>query len=437
MKTQTLSVRAGIVLLQGCIELLLVFPLLLLAAVYILPESHRVMWVATLPIGYAVGYTLNSLVPFRRIYLQLLVSLLLGALHSYWLFGSSYVAIVAAAVGLVVVYRGIRLVWVPWSVFFPVNFYVFGMIVYFIASIVLHFVESFQPYITLLMWAGLAALVVTLLMSNENNMKQETLSGDKEPVIASDMMWKNRLLVVLLLIVIVLVVTIRKLGEAVLGGFRQLIQWLIALFSSPPPPVVTEPAKSPPPKPMVLPGNEEPAWWLVWLEMIMYFIVGGLIVLGCLLAIYLILRRLPRLMQRIVSWLARMLQTENKQKGKIGYEDDIESLMDWEAWNATLVSKWKQLFHRTGREKWEDLQDNQQRVRFLYRSWLRQSMRRGYVYKSFLTPKETGEEVQHWNSSKEPSADSLLSLYEQVRYGDKPIEDPDLQKIKQGIEKGK
>ncbi|WP_282935250.1 hypothetical protein [Paenibacillus sp. RC67] len=438
MKNPSLSANAGIILLKGCVEVLLAFPLLLLAAVYILPESHRVLWITTLPLGYAIGYILNSLIPLRRTYLQMLVSLCLGAISSYWLFGISFAAIVAAVTSFIVVYRGIRLVWIPWDVFFPVNFYVFGMIIYFVSSVFLHFVDSFQPYMTLLLWGGLAALVVTLLMSNESNMKQETLSGDKEPVIAAEMMWKNRLLVVLLLVIILLVVLFRKLGEAVLWGIHQLIQWLQALFSGPSSPPAAEPAKSPQPPPMNLSGNEEPALWLVWLEKILYFVVGGLLVLGCLLAIYFILRRIPRLAKRLFAWLASKLHSEDKQKGKIGYEDDVESLMDWESLNERLFSKWKRLFNRSGhREKWEDLQDNKQRIRFLYRRWLRQSMQRGYMFKSFLTPKETGLEVQQWDDKKQPPVDTFLSLYEQVRYGDKGIEDHDLHAAKERMDKKK
>ncbi|WP_036745591.1 MFS transporter [Paenibacillus sp. UNC451MF] len=438
MRAPHLSFRTGIVILKGCIELLLAFPLLLAAAVYILPESHRMLWIVFLPLGYAIGFILNSLMPLRQSYQQLLVSLCISVLYSYWMFGSTYAAMVPAIISFIVVYRGIRLVWIPWDVFFPVNFYVFGMILYFVASVVLHFVESFQPYMTLLTWGGLVALVITLLMSNESNMKQESLSGEKEPVIASEMMWKNRLLVILLLLVIVLVVSVRKLGEALIWLKNLLIYLLQALFSGSSPPPAKEPAKSPPPMPMNLSGNEEPAWWLVWLEKLLYYFVGALIVAAFLLAIYLIARRVPRLAKRLFAWLASKLYSEDKRIGKIGYEDDVESLMDWDTLNDKLFSKWKRLFSKNGpREKWEELHDNKQRIRFLYRSWLHQSMQRGYTFKSFLTPKETGSEIEQWEKKSNFSLDSLVTLYDRVRYGDKDIEDHEIQSEKLNLDKKK
>ncbi|GAA4877370.1 hypothetical protein GCM10023310_66610 [Paenibacillus vulneris] len=437
MNSRGLIVRTGTILLKGCIELLLVLPVLLTAAVYLIPESLGLLWIITLPLGYGAGYMLNHLLSMRRAYLQLIASVCLAAMYSYGLFGSSYVAIVSLLVSFITVYRGIRLVWIPWDIYFPVNFYVFGLILYFISSVVLHFVESFEPYMPYLLWGGLVSLIITLFAANESNMKQETLSGDKEPVIAAEMMWQNRLLVMLILAVILLVVLFRQLGEAVMWLLYQSLHWLQALFSGSAEQPVPETPKAPPKVPMNLSGSEEPALWLVWLQKIMYFVVGGLVVLGCLLAVYLVLRRVPRLFRLLLSWLAGKLHSEGKRTSKIGYEDDVESLMDWEALNDKLLSGWKRMFAGSGREKWEDLQDNKQRIRYLYRNWLRQSMRRGYLFKSFLTPRETGSEVEQWSGKEISSADALLNLYEQARYGDKPVTDEELTMAKQWADKKK
>ncbi|MCS7461962.1 DUF4129 domain-containing protein [Paenibacillus doosanensis] len=416
----------GTVTLKGCIELLLALPPVLIAAVFLAPEAVRWAWLCTLPLGYAAGCALRLALPITRSYQLIFVSLLLAAAHCWLFFGDAYVSYALLPLGFIAVYRGIRLVTEPWRYFFPVSFYVIGMIVYFAAAIVVPFQPALAPYGTLLTCAGLVALAVTLLVSNESNMKQETLSGGKEPVIAKEMLWKNRLLIVLLMAVIMVVLLLRSLYHAFLWLKQQLLLLLAQLLSRDGEQAPAQQETAPKPPPADLGGAGEPAAWMVWLEKLMYYAVGAIVAIALLALVYLIVRRIPAVIRRLYAWLAARLQSREEGMSRIGYEDDVESLVDWDQWNGKLLSRWKRLFSGTDKAKWEELQDNAERVRYLYRSWLGHSIRRGYRFQKHLTPQETGREVEEWSGKPGSASSSLLALYERVRYGGKQAGDEEV-----------
>lgn len=111
------------------------------------------------------------------------------------------------------VYRGALLVSAAWSDAFPAVLYIVGLITYFVSSVIFfRFIADF-PFYPLLTWGGLAALVVTLLVCNQLNMKAETLSGGKGAALTPVVLWQNRVWVLLLFCVIVAVSLYRQLAE--------------------------------------------------------------------------------------------------------------------------------------------------------------------------------------------------------------------------------
>ncbi|NOU94201.1 hypothetical protein GC093_13380 [Paenibacillus sp. LMG 31456] len=430
----------GSSVLKGTVELLLGLPLLLMLAVYLLPNDVSMwLWVLSLMFSYAVGYTGGSLLSLRKRYQLFFFIIIMGALAAYLIFGTSYGFYLGMPIAALLVARGVRFVTVPWDVVFPVSFYGIGLVVYFICSLVWSFVPILQPYSSLLLWGGLASLAITLLMTNQSNMKQETLSGDKEPVLAAAVVWQNRVLVLIVLGLILIVVGFRKLQQAVLWLKEQLLAWLRELLSRNPEPPPADKVEQAPKDFGGLGEAGEAAPWLVWLEKIFMILVEVAIVVLLLIMLYWVAKRLSKLMKTLYLKMMDILSRKEIRKGVGGYEDNVESLMDWQALRDQLTARMKGWLPRKSepREKWEDMKDNRERVRYLYRNWIRKSVEEGYLPQRFLTPKETTKDIQRWANNKLQSPESLISLYEQARYGDKLAEDSEIIHLKQAVDRNK
>ncbi|WP_240421735.1 hypothetical protein [Paenibacillus periandrae] len=436
MNTHTRWTGIGLAALRGSTELLMVIPLLMVTGVYLFPENAGLwLWLMTLPVCYAVGFAVNQLLNIGKMFAMLAMVICLGAIAAYSVSGSTYAFFITLPIAAVCMYRGARMVTVPWSMMFPVTLYAVGLVIYFISSVVLQFVPSFEPYSSIVTGFGLLALAITFLMTNQTMMKQETLSGSKEPVLAAGILLQNRVLIVLVLVIVVLIVFIRKLQAALLWLRDQIIAWLQQLFSqsNEPPPVNNEVA---PPPSMNLGETPPPAAWLQWLEKALMIMVGAALIVGVLVLLYVAAKKLPPLIKRIVQWLMLRFGQRGMHQQDTGYEDDVESLMDWKSLNNSLtgnIKRWLQgQLHPKG--KWAAM-DNRERARYLYREWLLKHTKEGYKLQKHLTPEEISHDIQRWGKRQSSiSTGPIVGVYEQARYSDKALQDADIEAMKKIVE---
>ncbi|NHN30572.1 DUF4129 domain-containing protein [Paenibacillus agricola] len=441
MKPQSINPKLasiGLAALKGSVEALMIFPLLLIIGVYLLLPLGMGMWLwlAIIPLLYAVGFTVNTLLPLSRWYQLQAVVILLGAISAYLLCGQSYTFFIIFPFACLFIYRGARMVTMAWSLMFPVSYYLVGLLIYFIASVFLQFVGSFEPYVPLLTWLGLLALSVALLMSNQTTMKQETLSGDKEAVVATVVVRQNRFLVAMVLVFIVLVVFFRKLQAALNWLKEQLIAWLRELLNRPTEAPPVDPAKPAPQPPMDLGPVEPPALWLQWLEKALMVIIVIALVLGLLYLLYIAAQKLPPLVKRLFAWLNQIFNRTSQRQKAVGYEDDVESLMDWKGINNKLTSKVKKWISGQFEQKpqWQAM-DRRERVRYLYRQWLRKHTKEGYPLQKHMTPAEVNMDIAKRSTERQAaSTSSLIELYEQARYSDSAPSEDKIETLKKTIE---
>ncbi|OXM87744.1 DUF4129 domain-containing protein [Paenibacillus rigui] len=429
MKTRIIA-GIGLTLLQGGIELLLYLPPLLVLNVLAAPELSAWHWTGGLLLGYGAGYAVGRRFAFRRLYTFLGGTLLLSAALAVILYQLSLALIWLLPLTWLAVYRGARLAEVPWRLYFTTPYYLFGMGGYFVASILFSSLPVFQPYVSLLNGTGLAALLVTLFMANLANVRQETLSGDKEPVVAAPVLWNNRLLIAGIAVAALGIVLIRKLQQAWRWLKEQLVsllQWLLNRTAEPQPDSRPASPQAPPPMP---PDNGEPSVWLLWLEKAAYAAAAVVLAAACLILLYKLFRQLAGLFNRCVRWLNGWLSRSAERKQGTGYVDDIEQLVSWRSWNEMLASRWRSWREaRTERTlKWGSLSNNRDRVRYLYRLVLRRAIEEGYAFQSSLTPQETLEDIKKKRPSTELAQDqeALLALYDKARYGHKQVQDAEL-----------
>src|SRR5690606_24026962 len=156
-------------------------------------------------------------------------------------------------------------------------------------------------------------------------------------------------------------------GDAVIALLRRMIPEKNADFLLEP-----KPGKTDLPPPLETAEKTAP-WWMRWVEL-------GLRVAVLLLLVYLLLRLLEKLfpqMWRILkSWLLRPVHAV-----RAGYVDESYSLWNESFFNHKRWRDWLIRRQRTREPGWEDLADNRERARFLYRQWLGRQRRQGFEWK--------------------------------------------------------
>ncbi|TBL75387.1 DUF4129 domain-containing protein [Paenibacillus thalictri] len=428
-------------LLRGAVELLLFLPPFLLAAVYLLDGSLRWLWLVLLPVAYVVGYAAQSAINLRKLYALLLLAAATAAVHTLIFYFLGLAWYVTGPFALLAAFRGIRSADMSWEASFPVGLNAIGILIYFIVSVMVRFVESFQPYVPVLTGCGVIALAVALFIANQAHIRQETLSGKKAPSVASSVLWQNRMMIGLLLIVIAVVALFRELRDVFLqlrDAVIAAILWLLSLL----PDTKQTPEGAAQPKPPMDQGvPAQPAAWLVWLEQAAIVLAEAAAVLLIVYGLYKLLRKLPPLVKRIYLWCIAALRMGEKLESREGYEDNVESLVDWNGLGGKFAERLKNWRTALARKKirWEDLEDNGERVRFLYKRWLQRHIARGYAYKPFLTPQETGNELdnprRHTAGHQTGGDSELVEWYEHARYGERLPTDAQAQILKNKLER--
>jgi uncharacterized membrane protein YccC len=165
----------------------------------------------------------------------------------------------------------------------------------------------------------------------------------------------------------------------------------------------------------------------LWLDILLYGIAFA--VIGVVLWLVLRqLRHLPDWLRQLREKLAQLLGREKSEQNQ-GYVDEVESIR-----KPGLLSRLWRSTTKEPRSRWKDLQDNESRIRYLYRQWLAGRIKAGYAFKPHLTPSETGEDAGS-QAGDSTSAQTLIHQYNSVRYGGKKITDETLQQLRERAEK--
>lgn len=106
---------------------------------------------------------------------------------------------------------------------------------------------------------------------------------------------------------------------------------------------------------------------------------------------------------------------------RIKAKDERSFVFDME--ENDLVRRFRNL---GGGMKWKDLQDNADKIRFIYIKYINKLMKKGYKFSTILTPLET---LEKWKLQKSESA-FMFPLYTVARYsgGRRPITDEEVER---------
>ncbi|MFS0722284.1 DUF4129 domain-containing protein [Paenibacillus sp. 1P07SE] len=436
MKERVLA-KAGLTTLQGIVETLLFYPLILLFAVYLLPQPQVWLWSAGLPLLFGAGHAAYVWLKLDKVYKLLAIALLVAAAWSVIWFGSSWLAAVSLLFAILAFIRGARGAEQEWEARFPMSAMFAGMILHFILSVATVFRSELHAYLWLIGVCGLLALAATLYCLNAEAVRQQTLSGQRKSAVPGSVSGLNRLLVLVLLLAAVAITMLRTIQEAfewLRGRIVALLQLLPSREGDAP---VEQPTAPEMPEPPML-GEEpsEPSALMQWLEqaaMIAVYVLLGLLVLyGC----YALGKRLPGWLRRLYQALTAWINRGERQGEELGYVDTVESLIQTRDSGPGLGGRLRDRLSAWNRRKprWSDDMTNEERVRFLYRRWLQSARKEGYELKPHLTPLETVADIERWRSRSSREDLPLTRLYEQARYGSHPVKDSQVQELKHMME---
>jgi len=405
-------------MLYASIELLLYVPLVLMTYLILSPVSF-VTWVVLLWMSYLCGAIVTGIRISRAIWFYavlLMFSILLVVLMTSVSIG--VVGILMVALCCYLSYRGSQMIVYQWDSIFPPTAFVIGLICYFVISIASNLSVVLEPYKILLLWTGLASLIVSLIRFNQQHLQIVT-PGNRR--VSSAVASKNRLwtfvLIGLILFFSFIYVLDHILNWILLGaGYlaQLLVNWLSAnpLPEAPPPIQEFSPLQD-------MPQQEELSQWGDGLLFIFIVILIFIFLTLC----YILFPKVREAIGRIIQFMKRLFSGKNKLYLSSGYRDEKKQLKAWEDIRLSvfqsLKNKWSNLMKRE--PKWSDLTNWRERVRWIYKHKVMDAIGKGFHYHKDLTPEETMKAiVKRQVFDKEINEEQFLALansYNKARYG--------------------
>lgn len=429
------NLRLGKILikwLQGMLELLSFFPVIFTIGIWLIPKEIWI-WISSLAFFYLIGLILGRYLLKKPRYTHFISELIITSLFAWLLADSISLIVLIITFGCVILDRSIRFSGMPWDHMFPVIFLWIGLLIYLAAGLIYNFVPVLQPYFSYLAWAGLAYMITTLFIINSEQLKTAYLpEKNKAPAVSSLIQKNNRILVLLTMALVGIVSNFNRLREWVTKAFKELLKTIIRIIL-----YILDIMYKPVTGTDQPPGQDsidmlpqeikEPHWIFKVLELL--FIIIAIIMVFILL--WYGIRILYKLCKKLFNHLMSILKDRLSFQEETGYIDEKESLMSFADIGKDYMNRFqtwiKKLMERE--PKWEELVDNHEKIRFLYRNLILKCIKGGYIYKEYLTPKEIGRDIQDWIRKKDDNIDDLINIYDTIRYGSKDIDDKKVNKL--------
>ncbi|MDR6555186.1 DUF4129 domain-containing protein [Paenibacillus qinlingensis] len=429
----------GIALLFGFVELISFAPLVILAQVYALDSTLVITCIQVL-LCYVIGAYFGHFTWLSRKGYEHLICIAVGFGLSYFFQLSLLHTALGAAIGALLVYRGIRYTKDGWSSQYTPGIFVISGVMYFIGVPIMTRVEMIQPYQLALNGLGFGTLILYFFITNRTQLLVATLAGndrDAASSLSQTVKRSSRIWLIGFIAVIAAVGYFQQIKQGLTNLLLGMVAWLLGLMSSEAPPEVPVASPSAPP-PMAFPPAppDEPGWFDILMQVIAQVIGYIFVIALVLLCLYLLLKKLgPALFSFLRRFWKQSLRNEQGDTSD-GYSDEKEALLDWKElpqlwWRKASSALWP---NSQRDPSWSQLPNNQERVRYLYRVLIGQASKSGYSFKRALTPNETGWELTHQTPLAEASVQALTSVYNRVRYGREAISDEELAQVLQTLD---
>lgn len=345
-----------------------------------------------------------------------------------------------------------------------------GLALYFLAGIFYPRIEALQATVPLITWAGVFCLATALFVTNHQYLRYTSHSGDSGERLPAGLRRHNRLFIGIIVAVALLLAAGvgRWIGGLLMALIRAVVRWLLRQPKEPEP--LEQPDVEVQPMEPMLPVESHDSDLLARILNYAFYIFGGLLMAALLgFALYWLYKNAGGIWRKAMDRLLSLLRRESAPAEQAAFRDEETSLFTWES----ALQGWRKIGERllrTGKppERWEDMKDNRERVRYLYRLFLRKEHEQGYLLKPHLTPRETVEELKEETARQaaeaakssragkrkrlvgtgggtaeaaeaavrqelESTADPLLRLYYGTRYGEETPGDEEVAELRQRL----
>ena len=424
---------------QILLELVLVMPPTLLIAVYLSPTWSNVwLWFGIITASALIGFIFQSFIHVKKEGLWLTL-FLLCAVGLYFVTGlhQGIHVIILFIIGYVAFARGFKVASGQEHASAYSTIYACGLAVHalvFLVSMIRSEWRQLQPLLAVL---GIIALFSVTFLLNRKQLGKANYSDMNHVAVPQYVLRLNMRYVVIFLGSIFILATLlfSSMMDGLWQAFRRMMNSLLSNQTEPPPEQVMETPASPFELPAA--GEEQSAnlFW-VWLERIVSITVA-VILICCVtfLILWLFRNLIQRWFPRLWEALRRFLTQERVETPDMDYEDQHFSLLQWDKLKNELKLPFNNLLRRMKHkpDRLSDYQTNRDRIRFLYRSKVREAEEAGYKPQPSLTPKETLSELadRGADSEEKKQIDQLTSLYNTARYSEEEIRDEHLQTLLQ------
>lgn len=416
---------------QCLFEMLVFFPLLLAIAIYIHPQLDIRVYFLYLFLLCQAGTFLRSIFDIRSRWLQLLIGMVLICIILYThKFTLLYGAIFSITV-LIAYFRGVTYMEADWEGIFPRQMWWIALIFYILAGFFYSRVITLKAYLPYIVVCGFLQVLISLTILNYRQLGDATLVRDKKPVIPSAIRRQNRILLLINIGIITIIASFNKIKEFSKVAFKQIIRWIVKIIEAIHSLIETDSIQEGAPQGMPnFPFQDDIAPKHPILELIFNIIAIILVVIGAAIVINLIYKGIKKLISIISEWLKGIFEERDLHEESYGYIDEKESLIDIKEIRDRYAEKVRDWIEKMlEREpKWRDLKSNTEKIRYIYRMSILKYLKKGYTYKSYMTPTEVERDIEKWQGEQENEIlEEIVPAYNRARYGQAHIEDVEVE----------
>lgn len=417
---QFLRLRALPAIIEWCLWIPIWFPL----SILMIPNTQLSLWIGHMSAAVFSGVIMTWLYPFRKRWQSSAFSAAIGITSVFiWFFTfnvESYGqhAIIFAFTSLLA-YRGTLYGMRRWYELLNSMMVIGSLMLFFVMSLFFKYYEPLQSYANFFTFTGVVVLAIVLVLMNVSHLQAAALTQESEDVKAIRPILKvNRLYLAVLFLLIMGISFYDTLWKLAL---QSLQAWLSRLrFPTGEDEIEPVPPMDNTMQNLIPMDDNEPSRLamlleriFMWVAFIVAFVVGiGLLILA--------VRHGMKFLRKLFGFMNSI----SSESDSTGYVDIKESLL-----NNTKTerrNKWRKMWEhwRHQEPKWQDLRNNRERARYLYKHWILEMIRRGYTWKPYYTPSETTSDTSHWLKEQENAkATGIATVYQKARYG-KPDQEP-------------
>ncbi|WP_117169896.1 DUF4129 domain-containing protein [Paraliobacillus sediminis] len=407
---------------QTFIEYIGFFPILLGVTIWFVPVSLYVYFLIGILLLYMLGICIGKF--FQKKVLITLSIFSIALIHMLLYDGTLIQKIGVLLLSSGILFRGIQYSRTNWNVLLPVHImWSFGVPLYFISYFIYRYTTAFETYLPVITASGIVFLVLLLFRSNTSHLEEATLDNNDKKSVNAGIRKQNYVYITIMLAVITIFTQFGLVKTIIITTLRMMfltISSFFGLFESDAP--IEEPVQEAPSEmPFQVEEINEPSQFARILEMVATITAIVVFIVAVIFIVYKISNNFKKFIVWVISIIHRMIEIIGGKslldKNTQTHPDEKETLFDWNKFQNKIkgqTSKFVKL-RLLKQKKWEVLSETE-KIRFLYRQFVKKAQAEGYEVMKNETAHELLTRIDQDQLLEKETRLKLDQLYNQARY---------------------